>query len=127
MISGNLSPPHLAFEVRSELPETMFNGLIIEYRIRLPLWGRRRWVTEIKHIRPGRSFVDEQRIGPYAFWYHIHDIEKLNSQKTRMRDLVYYRLPFGPLGRLVQRFLVEEMLQEIFDFRKKRLEEIFPG
>jgi hypothetical protein len=33
-------------------------------RIRLPLLGPRRWVIEIQHIQPHRSFVDEQRKGP---------------------------------------------------------------
>jgi hypothetical protein len=28
--------------------------------------GWQHWITEIKHIREGVSFVDEQRHGPYA-------------------------------------------------------------
>lgn len=122
---NRITPPELAFETLSELPDTMFSGLLIQYRIRLPLLGHRRWITEIKHTNPGRSFVDEQRMGPYAFWYHWHEIEALGPQKTLMKDQVFYRLPFGIVGRLVHRFWVDGMLQEIFRYRQHRLKEIF--
>ena len=32
-------------------PETMYDGLVIEYRIVIPLLGKQAWLTEIKHIR----------------------------------------------------------------------------
>ena len=33
------------------LPEDMFDGLIIEYRITIPIFGAQRWLARIKHIR----------------------------------------------------------------------------
>ncbi|MFK5953945.1 MAG: hypothetical protein QM498_12860 [Desulfobacterium sp.] len=49
---NGITPPSLAFEIRSPLPDKMFDGLLVEYQIKIPLWGRRTWLTEIKHIRP---------------------------------------------------------------------------
>jgi ligand-binding SRPBCC domain-containing protein len=71
-----ITPPDLQFEIISEVPRKMFDGLIIEYRIRIPGFGVRKWVAEIKHIKEMHSFVDEQRIGPYNFWYHYHQIDQ---------------------------------------------------
>lgn len=122
---NELTPPELHFQIVSELPERMYDGLTILYAIQIPLLGRQRWLTEIKHIREGEYFVDEQRIGPYSFWYHEHLIESSGDNQTRMIDRVSYQLPFGFLGRLVHQVWVENMLNNIFDYRAKRLAELF--
>lgn len=121
-----LTPPELQFEFRSELPATMTDGLLLLYQIRIPLFGRHRWLTEIKHLRPGASFVDEQRLGPYRFWYHYHEVAADPEGGSLMLDRVSYQLPFGPLGNLVDRLLVRGMLERIFDFRTDKLRELFP-
>ncbi|PLX98907.1 MAG: hypothetical protein C0622_11210 [Desulfuromonas sp.] len=121
-----LTPPELNFRIVSTVPEKMSNGLLIEYLIRIPLFGSWRWLTEIKHIREGEYFVDEQRIGPYRLWYHEHLLETLEDGRTRMRDKVTYRLPFGPLGELIHELQVKKMLDNIFSYRAKRLRELFP-
>lgn len=122
---NELTPSSLRFEIISRLPERMYNGLMIRYRIGIPLFGRHRWLTEIKHIEEGRSFVDEQRHGPYRFWYHYHAVEALADGRTRMIDSVTYQLPFGLLGRLVHEIQVKKMLADIFDYRSRKLTEIF--
>jgi len=122
---NELTPPDLRFEILSKLPERMYNGLMIHYSIGIPLFGRHRWLTEIKHIEEGSSFVDEQRRGPYRFWYHYHAVEALADGRTRMNDSVTYQLPFGLLGRLVHKVQVKKMLDDIFDYRSRKLTEIF--
>jgi ligand-binding SRPBCC domain-containing protein len=122
---NTLTPPDLHFEILSRLPQRMHNGLLIDYAINIPLFGRRRWLTEIKHIEEGLRFVDEQRCGPYRFWYHEHRVEALADGRTRMLDLVTYQLPYGLAGRLVHFFLVKKMLADIFAYRSRKLTEIF--
>ena len=122
-----LTPPDLDFRIVSDLPERMYNGLTIFYLIRIPLFGTHRWLTEIKHIRDGVSFVDEQRLGPYRLWYHYHKIESLDNHKTKMIDHVTYALPFGPLGKVVHMIKIEKMLRDIFDYRREKLLELFPS
>ena len=121
-----LTPGDLEFKIVSKPPEKMFNGLLIEYQIGIPLLGKQRWVTEIKHIREQVSFVDEQRFGPYKLWYHYHEITPLSATRTRMLDRVYYRLPFGPLGQVVEQLWVKGKLKEIFDYRAQKLRTLFP-
>ena len=112
-----ITPENMRFEILSEVPETMFNGLLIEYRITIPLFGRQRWLTEIKHIREGISFVDEQRIGPYKFWYHYHEVQP-KDQTTEIIDQVTYQLPFGILGNIVHAMIIKGQLKQIFDYRE---------
>jgi ligand-binding SRPBCC domain-containing protein len=45
--------------------------------------------------------------------------------QTMMRDIVRYALPFGPLGTLTHGLVVRRTLDEIFSFRRRRIEEIF--
>ena len=116
-----ITPPDLRFSIVSETPAVMYDGLIIEYRIAIPLLGSHAWITEIKHVSPGRSFVDEQRLGPYRFWYHHHEIEPADGG-TRMRDRVSYQPPFGPLGRLLHPFYIRPTLERIFDYRRQELQ-----
>jgi ligand-binding SRPBCC domain-containing protein len=123
---NELTPPDLDFKIISELPDKMYNGLTILYEIKIPLFGKHRWLTEIKHIHEGFCFVDEQRLGPYKLWYHQHSIEAVGKHQTRMIDRVTYQLPFGVIGSLVHQLMVKNMLKRVFDYRASRLLELFP-
>ena len=48
---NRITPADLHFLIISPVPEDMFDGLIIEYRISIPIFGAQRWLAEIKHIR----------------------------------------------------------------------------
>ena len=60
-----ITPEDVGFEITSPLARKMFEGQIITYRVKLAPAVRISWVTEIKCVVEGRSFVDEQRFGPY--------------------------------------------------------------
>ncbi len=118
-----ITPPDLRFRIISELPEIMYNGLIVEYRITIPMLGTHTWVTEIKHIRQGLSFVDEQRLGPYRFWYHYHEIQP-DSSGVLLLDQVDYQQPLGLLGKIAHTVYIQKTLQRIFDYRQVMVEKI---
>jgi ligand-binding SRPBCC domain-containing protein len=42
-----------------------------------------------------------------------------------MEDIIDYKLPFGPLGQMVHPIVVKPKLKEIFDYRQKKLTELF--
>lgn len=118
-----ITPPDLQFKIVSPVPKKMFNGLIIEYRIRIPWFGVRKWVAEIKHIREMYAFVDEQRIGPYSFWYHYHQIDQENS-RLKLTDRVYYKVPYGIFGRFLHFLFIRRTLERIFRYRNEKLHEL---
>jgi len=122
---ARITPPELDFTILGVLPERVYPGLMIEYRVR-PLFGVPvRWVSEITHVEMGKFFVDEQRVGPYRIWHHEHHFKQLANGGVEMTDRVTYVLPFGPLGDLVHPFLVKPSLERIFAFREEALKTIF--
>ena len=118
-----LTPDDLSFEIVTDLPEEMYNGLLIEFRVGLPILGKQTWLTEIKHVREQRSFVDEQRVGPYKLWLHYHEIQPVKSG-VQFIDQVHYSLPFGPLGTIAHKLFAGKMLGKIFDYREMKLPEL---
>jgi ligand-binding SRPBCC domain-containing protein len=118
-----ITPPDLQFNIISPVPREMFDGLIIEYRIQIPWFGQHSWVAEIKHIRKMYSFVDEQRIGPYTFWYHYHQIDA-EEGRVKLTDRVYYQVPYGIFGKVLHVFFIRKTLKRIFDYRKEKLAEL---
>ncbi len=119
-----ITPKELNLIPTSELPEEMYPGMFIEYTVR-PLFGVPvKWVTEITHVREHEFFVDEQRLGPYQIWHHQHHFKSIPGG-VEMLDIVDYRLPLGPLGIFMQKIMVGKKVEEIFEFRTKRLEELF--
>ena len=114
----------MGFDVLLEIPEKMYEGLMIEYTVR-PIWNLPvSWITEITHVNENKFFVDEQRKGPYKIWHHEHHFTEVPGG-VEMVDIVSYELPFGFLGKLAHPFVVKNKLEEIFAYRYKAVEEIF--
>lgn len=118
-----ITPPWLGFRILGMSFGVISAGTEIRYRLRLhgiPIF----WKTGIRRWQSPYRFVDVQRSGPYRLWHHTHRFEA-HEGKTRMIDIVRYRLPFGSLGRLVHAFKVRGELQRIFDYRRRRIQELF--
>ena len=123
---NEITPPDLGFQITSAPEPKMYEGQIITYRVRIAPFVWLPWVTEIKCVDEGRSFIDEQRFGPYKFWHHRHEFEAV-SGGVLMRDKVHYGLAFGPLGGIAHALFVRRKLEWIFSFRKRILAERFGG
>ena len=114
----------MGFHILSGADREMFPGQIIQYIVTPVLGIKTKWVTEITHVKNKAYFVDEQRFGPYALWHHKHFIRPIEGG-VELEDIVDYKLPFGLLGRLAHPILVKPKLKEIFDYRHKKLIELF--
>ena len=121
---ATITPPGMGFVITSGKSEKMFPGQIITYKVS-PFPGFvTNWVTEITHVLAGSYFVDEQRFGPYQMWHHIHRFEEKQSG-VLMTDQVFYKLPFGFIGRIAHGLFVKAQLKRIFEFREQKLNELF--
>ncbi len=119
-----ITPPYMGFEVKVDLPEKMYEGLMIEYTVK-PLMGiPMSWITEIKTVKENEFFVDEQRKGPYTIWHHEHHFKQVEGG-VEMTDIVSYVIPLGILGKIAHPIIVRKKLEEIFAFRFQKVEEIF--
>lgn len=81
-----------------------------------------RLTSRITEYDPPRRFVDEQVRGPFARWHHEHLFEKC-ADGTRMIDVASYASPAGPLGRLVDRILLERYMTRLLVQRNAWLRE----
>ena len=121
---NSMTPPDMQFVTLSGDDRNIFPGQIIEYTIK-PFWGiSLSWVTEITHVQHQQYFVDQQRFGPYAFWHHKHFVTEIDGG-VEITDVIHYKLPLGIIGRLLHPYLVEPKLTHIFEFRQRRLAELF--
>jgi ligand-binding SRPBCC domain-containing protein len=123
---NTITPPDMKFEILNGGDVPMYEGQLIEYRVEFVRGIRSHWLTEISHVRACEYFVDEQRMGPYRFWYHEHAFEE-RSSGTLMKDRVTYAIPVGFLGDILNRIWIADRLKHIFDYRRKKIVELYGG
>lgn len=123
---AKITPDHMGFIITSDFTEgqKMYPGMIITYKVSPLLGIKLNWMTEITHVKEGEYFVDEQRFGPYALWHHQHHFQEI-SGGVLMTDIINYAIPMGILGQMANTVLVAKEVQGIFDYREKKVEELF--
>lgn len=119
-----ITPKNLDFKITSDDLEEAYQGQIITYRIGILPLIKSNWVTEITAVDPMKSFIDEQRFGPYKMWHHRHVFVDLDGD-VLMHDKIDFKLPFGFLGRIAFPLLVKPKLKKIFEYRYQKLESLF--
>lgn len=121
---NEVTPKELDFKILGDIPDVMYEGLIIQYYVKPMLNIPVLWVTEITHIKEGKYFVDEQRKGPYKTWHHEHHFEEVDGG-VMMTDILHYDIGKSLFGWVAGKLFVHKKVSEIFDFRFKALESYF--
>jgi len=122
---SKITPSYMGFDIITELKtEKMYPGIIIEYKVRPVLGIPITWVTEITEVSEGEYFIDEQRVGPYKIWHHEHHFKEIESG-VEMTDLLYYKLPFGFIGKIINALFVGKKVKSIFEYRTEVLNKLF--
>lgn len=121
---SKLTPPEMNMKIISGADRPMYAGQVLQYSV-TPLAGfKTKWVSEITQYKDKNYFVDLQLYGPYAFWHHKHFVKEIEGG-VEMEDIIDYKVPFGILGQLVHPILVKPKLNDIFNYRTRKLEELF--
>ncbi len=120
-----ITPEGMGFTIISRYHgDVMYAGQLIEYKVRpvagIPIY----WMTEITQVKDRAYFIDEQRFGPYSLWHHQHHFKEIPGG-VEMTDIVHYKNPLGILGRIANTLFVKQKLNSIFDYRYKKVEEMF--
>jgi ligand-binding SRPBCC domain-containing protein len=121
---NEVTPGDMVFEITSELPDRMYEGLMITYRIKPMMNITLNWVTEITHIRDKEFFVDEQRKGPYSIWHHEHHFKAVEGG-VLMTDLLHYDIGKSIFGWIAGKMFVHKKVKQIFEYRYQALEKLF--
>jgi len=120
-----ITPDYMKFRVlKCPDVEEVYDGMLIEYRVRPILNYPMKWITLIKKVAPLQYFTDTQISGPYALWEHTHFFEE-TAEGTKMIDEVKYALPLGVLGTIAHTLFVKKQLEGIFNYREKVIDAIF--
>jgi ligand-binding SRPBCC domain-containing protein len=119
-----ITPEEVRFNILSGGDGPMYPGMVIQYTV-TPLLGiPMPWVTEITHVAERQYFVDEQRFGPYSLWHHLHRFETVEGG-VMMTDILHYRIPLGPVGKLLGSLFIDNKVNGIFEYRIKVLDGLF--
>jgi ligand-binding SRPBCC domain-containing protein len=116
-----ITPPSLHFKIVSPTPISLGYNSNIDYTISfagIPI----KWRTRIVDWTPPRQFIDLQIRGPYSMWHHQHTFEPVEGG-VECVDRVHYKVPGGPVGRVMNALSVRGQLKEIFSFRQKAIAE----
>ena len=137
-----VQPPAARLSWLSAPPAGLAAGTVLDFRVRvlgLPM----RWRVMVREFHRPYRFVDVQIRGPFARWEHRHrfiegsadDAEPPTSAVTGtapagatgtwVEDRLTYRLPLGALGNLVHVLGARRQIAALFDYRERRLREIF--
>ena len=120
-----ITPAYMGFEITSAGNSSkMYPGMVISYKVSPLSHIRMNWLTEITQVKEKEFFVDEQRLGPYRIWHHEHHLIP-KDEGVLMTDIITYVPPFGFLGTIANKLFIRRKLEEIFNYREQRLDEIF--
>lgn len=119
-----ITPDYMGFEIKTDLPDKMYAGQMIQYIVKPLLGIPLSWCTEITHVQDMKYFVDEQRQGPYKLWHHQHHLKEIKNG-VEMLDIVHYQAPLGFLGESVTPIIITPKLEQIFEYRFKKMIELF--
>ncbi len=76
-----------------------------------------KWVFTVEAVVLNRAVVDVALESPFAAWRHEHRFESLGPDKSRLTDRITYVPPFGPLGAIGDKLLINRMLKKTFHQR----------
>jgi ligand-binding SRPBCC domain-containing protein len=120
-----ITPSYMNFRITSpDEGRGLYAGQIITYKVSPLLGIPMSWMTEITHVVHHSYFVDEQKRGPYRLWHHKHFFEQLDDG-VLMTDMVHYQLPMFGLGDIAHFIFIKRQLDNIFDYRYQKIENIF--
>ena len=122
---SKITPPEMGFLITSPPQPEMYPGMFITYKVSPALWIKLDWVTEITQVNAKKFFIDEQRRGPYSIWHHEHHFKEVEGG-VEMHDILSYHVPFGFIGSIADLLFVKNKVEEIFEYREKKIEELFP-
>lgn len=114
---NDITPDFFHIDVLTPIPKTIYAGLMIQYAMKAVAGIPMTWLSEVSHCEAPYRFVYDQRIGPFKFLSHEVRLTKTNSG-IRLEDIIFYEMPYGWLGQLLNKLLIARKLEQIFDTRR---------
>jgi ligand-binding SRPBCC domain-containing protein len=113
---NQITPDFFHVDITSPVPERLYAGLLISYRMKAVFGLPMSWLSEICVCEEPGRFVYQQRVGPFNFWSHEVRITPY-QEGVVLEDIVFYTMPWGWFGEFMHGLLIGRKLQSIFDTR----------
>lgn len=117
---NDITPEFFHVTITSKVPEKIYAGLMIRYRMKAVFGIPMAWLSEVSHCDEPKRFVYEQRIGPFKFWSHEVCLKE-QKNGIMLEDIMFYAMPLGWLGQLINAMLIAAKLEQIFNIRRDYL------
>lgn len=118
---NQITPDFFSVEITSPVPDKIYAGLLISYRMKAVFGLPMSWLSEITNCDHPKRFVYQQRVGPFNFWSHEVSISECDKG-ILLEDIVFYTMPWGFLGVFLHSLLIGKKLKRIFDARHDYLQ-----
>jgi len=119
---NEVTPDFFNVEIISQVPNSIYAGLMISYRMRAVFGIPMAWLSEVSHCQIPQRFIYEQRIGPFKFLSHEVRLTETDGGVI-LEDILFYAMPLGWFGELTHTLLIGSKLQRIFDTRRDYLQD----
>jgi ligand-binding SRPBCC domain-containing protein len=118
----DLAPPELPLEL-VDAPPRLQLGSRLCWKIRR--WGiSQRLTCDVTAFEKDRLIVETQRVGPFGRWEMRRRFQPLTSG-MQLNETIDFEPPRGILGRLATEETILQELQILFEFRERKLKELF--
>ena len=118
---NDITPEFFHVTITSKVPDKIYAGLMISYRMKAVFGIPMAWLSEVSHCDEPKRFVYQQRIGPFKFWSHEVCLTEQENGIV-LEDIMFYAMPLGWLGQLINVMLIAGKLERIFDRRRDYLQ-----
>lgn len=78
-----------------------------------------RWRMRVEAVVTDKAVVDVAIESPFAYWRHEHRFDALGPNRARLTDRITYIPPYGPIGALGDKMIVNRMLRKTFAERQQ--------
>lgn len=124
---NSITPPDFRIRLIEDISHReLEEGMEIRYHLSpmrgLPL----QWTTRITEVDKYTYFIYEQKKGPYKTWIHEHYFYE-TVEGVIITDKLTYALKWGFLGEWLDKLIVENRIEKIFDYRAKEIKRRFGG
>ena len=119
---NEITPDFFHVEITSPVPPKIYAGLMIRYRMKAVFGIPMARLSEVSHCDEPKRFVYQQAVGPFNFWSHEVSLTQ-TERGVIVEDIVFYAMPLGWLGPLFNAWLIGNKLRQIFETRRRRLDE----
>jgi len=117
---NEVTPDFFNVEIISPVPDSIYAGLMISYRMKAVFGIPMAWLSEVSHCDVPQRFIYQQRVGPFKFLSHEVRLTEAEGSVV-LEDILFYAMPLSWLGQLTHSLLIGDKLKRIFDVRRDYL------